>query len=46
MAISALNLRWLTEPHDLQGMSIPNGNLGLEWLNALNSRKADSLFSW
>ena len=29
MPISPANLLWLTEPHDLQGMSIPNGNLGL-----------------
>jgi len=32
MPISPVNFLWLTDPHDLQGMPIPNGNLCLEWL--------------
>jgi hypothetical protein len=45
MAISAVKLLWLIDPHDLHGMSIPNGNLGLESYIAFTGRKADSSFS-
>jgi hypothetical protein len=46
MLISPVNLLWLIDPHDLHGMSIPNGSLGLEWCNAFTGRKADLAFSW
>jgi hypothetical protein len=44
MPISPVNFLWLTEPHDLQGMSIPNGNLGLEWLKRFHQPQGGLAF--